>query len=80
MIRLAPFVTLMAAVLTSRASAQDEADPSRGGALYRNCVACHAPDPEAHLSGPSLAGVFGRKAGTAEEFRRYFIGPKGCRL
>ena len=28
-------------------------------------------EPGRHLTGPSLAGLFGRKAGTAEDFRRY---------
>ena len=35
------------------------------------CAACHTLEPGEHRTGPSLAGVFGRKAGTAEGFHRY---------
>lgn len=46
-------------------------DPGRGAEVFRVCAACHALEPGRHLTGPSLAGVYGRKAGTAEGFRRY---------
>lgn len=34
-------------------------------------MACHSFAPGQHLTGPSLAGVWGRKAGTAQGFGRY---------
>ncbi len=34
-------------------------------------MACHALQPGQHRVGPSLANVWGRKAGTAEGFNRY---------
>ena len=46
-------------------------DATRGAAVFRNCAACHSLDPDRHLTGPSLAGVVGRKAGTAAGFGRY---------
>jgi cytochrome c len=46
-------------------------DPVEGARLFRACAACHSLKPGQHRTGPSLAGVFGRKAGTAEGFRRY---------
>jgi cytochrome c len=46
-------------------------DPEAGARLFRTCAACHTLEPGAHRTGPSLAGVFGRKAGTAEGFHRY---------
>jgi cytochrome c len=46
-------------------------DPEAGREVFRACGACHTLEPGAHRTGPSLAGVFGRKAGTAEGFHRY---------
>ena len=43
----------------------------RGAAAFQLCVACHSVEPGRHLTGPSLAGVSGRKAGTAPGFLRY---------
>ena len=47
------------------------ADPRNGERLFRACSSCHSLVPGRHFTGPSLAGLFGRKAGTAEGFRRY---------
>lgn len=47
------------------------ADAERGAKVFGACLACHTLEPERHLSGPSLAGVWGRKAGGAPEFQRY---------
>jgi cytochrome c len=46
-------------------------DPEAGAQVFQACAACHALEPGVHRTGPSLAGVFGRKAGTAEGFHRY---------
>jgi cytochrome c len=46
-------------------------DPEAGAQVFRPCAACHTLEPGVHRTGPSLAGVFGRKAGTAEGFHRY---------
>ncbi len=44
----------------------------RGAALYpRACAACHALAPGQHRTGPSLASIWGRKAGSVDGFRRY---------
>lgn len=48
-----------------------EGDAARGAALFRQCVACHSPEPGVHLTGPSLARVWGLRAGTVEGFTRY---------
>ena len=47
------------------------ADPSNGERYFRACSGCHSLEPGRNLTGPSLAGLFGRKAGTAAGFRRY---------
>lgn len=46
-------------------------DATRGARQFRQCVACHSTQPGEHLTGPSLAKAWGRKAGTAEGFLRY---------
>jgi cytochrome c len=46
-------------------------DPEAGQRVFRVCAACHTLEPGVHRTGPSLAGVFGRKAGTAAGFHRY---------
>ena len=48
-----------------------EGNPSRGAAVFGQCVACHSVDPGIHLTGPSLARVWGWRAGTVEGFTRY---------
>jgi cytochrome c len=46
-------------------------DPKRGAQVFQACIACHSAQPEEHLTGPSLAHVWKRKAGTVEKFLRY---------
>lgn len=53
------------------AFAQENGNPEHGAQLYRACAACHSLRPDVHLTGPSLAGVWGRQAGAVEGFRRY---------
>lgn len=48
-----------------------EGEASKGAELFRHCAACHSLEPNRHLTGPSLANVWGRKAGTAPGFTRY---------
>ncbi|MGH8222727.1 MAG: c-type cytochrome [Woeseiaceae bacterium] len=46
-------------------------DSERGAMAFRSCIACHTLEPGRHLTGPSLAGVWGTKAASKETFRRY---------
>lgn len=43
-------------------------DPARGKAIFEQCAACHALD-DPKPAGPSLKGVFGRKAGSRDDYR-----------
>ena len=48
----------------SAASHANWDDGSRGAALFRKCSACHTVSENgAHKAGPTLYGVFGRRAG-----------------
>jgi len=46
-------------------AAMAAADPGAGRAVFEQCKACHSLQPGQNRIGPSLAGVIGRKAGTA---------------
>jgi cytochrome c len=58
-------------VLISHRAGGATGDPEQGAAAFRVCRACHTLAPGEHRTGPSLAGVFGRKAGAATGFHRY---------
>jgi cytochrome c len=60
-------VVLSAALSTAKA----DGDPTRGAAVYRACVACHSLEPQLNLTGPSLAGLWGKKVASVEDFPRY---------
>jgi cytochrome c len=51
-------------VLVMAASAQAAGDPKMGEQLYNKCKACHSLQAGKNGVGPSLHGLFGRKAGT----------------
>jgi cytochrome c len=59
------------ATLAFGAPAHAEGDLVRGAQAARDCMACHSFAPGRHMTGPSLADVWGRKAGTAAGFARY---------
>lgn len=59
------------AVLLMPVAALAEGDVEGGAKAFRACAACHSVTAGIHLTGPSLAGVWGRKAGTAKGFGRY---------
>ncbi len=46
-------------------------DVERGARSARSCMACHSFSPGNHLTGPSLAGLWGRRSGSAAGFGRY---------
>jgi cytochrome c len=45
--------------------------PSRGERAFGACAACHSLQPDQNITGPSLAGVWNRKAGSLASFSRY---------
>jgi cytochrome c2 len=50
-------------------AAHAEGDAVRGEARFRECAACHKLDAGANEVGPSLHGIFARKAGELADFR-----------
>lgn len=58
-------------LLVAPGGAAEAGDPARGEQDFRACAACHSLVPNHNMTGPSLAGVIGRKAGTLTSFQRY---------
>jgi cytochrome c len=61
-------VALCATVLLA-GEARADGDPARGEARFQECAACHKLDTSANGLGPSLHGIFARKAGELSDFR-----------
>ncbi len=64
-------VLAVLATLFFGAPARAAGNVTRGAQAARACMACHSFAPGRDMTGPSLAGVWGRKAGTADGFARY---------
>jgi len=50
-------------------NAHADGDVARGEQRFQDCAACHATQPGVNNVGPSLHGVFERKAATVADFR-----------
>jgi cytochrome c len=48
-----------------------DGNASRGARLFQSCAACHSLEVNKNMTGPSLVGVWHRKAGALESFTRY---------
>jgi len=59
----------IALVASSGTTAHAAGDPARGEQKFIECGACHSLKPGVAMVGPSLAGLFGRKAGSLGDFR-----------
>ena len=67
--RFAIFVALL--FTAHGGNALSAGDPKRGAQVFQQCGGCHSVKPDEHLTGPSLARLWNRKAGTAGGFMRY---------
>ena len=61
---------LISSVITSQSFAAD-GNPARGQRVFGACAACHSLQPDQNMTGPSLANVWNRKAGSSASFSRY---------
>jgi cytochrome c len=59
---------LSVAAITS-ATASLAADANHGEQLFVECASCHTLEKGVHNVGPSLAGIFQRKAGSFDDYR-----------
>ena len=47
------------------------ADIKVGEKVFKKCKACHYADREKHKTGPHLVNIFGRTAGSLEDYKKY---------
>ncbi|MCH8237141.1 MAG: c-type cytochrome [Proteobacteria bacterium] len=64
-------LALAAGMALASGSALAAGDAAKGKKIFNKCKACHSIKAGKNKVGPSLAGVVGRKAGTAAGFKRY---------
>ena len=62
-------VTALFMTLLPAGVAYADGDAARGEAKFQDCAACHKLEAGANNLGPSLHGVFTRKAGELADFR-----------
>jgi cytochrome c2 len=56
-------------LLATAAAARAEGDAARGEKRFEECATCHTTERGVNNVGPSLSGLFERKAGEIAEFR-----------
>jgi cytochrome c len=56
-------------VFVAAAGAAYAADANHGKALFVECASCHTLNAGGEGVGPGLKGIFGRKAGSVEDYR-----------
>src|SRR5689334_7329083 len=69
MVRAIVIVLVFGAAVPGVARADGNA--ARGQRVFQNCAACHSLEPGKNMTGPSLANLWNRKAGTQHDFSRY---------
>ena len=67
--RLAGLASFVAALVLLTGSASAAGDAAKGEKVFAKCKACHATEAGKNRVGPSLAGLFGRTAGTVEGYK-----------
>ena len=70
-VRRCAVTSLCAFALGAAGAGSAAGDKERGARAFGACAACHSLEPGRHLTGPSLSGLWGRKAGTHGDFLRY---------
>jgi len=55
-------------------------NPAQGQRIFGACAACHSLQPDQNMTGPSLADLWGRKAGGLPSFNRYSFALKSANV
>jgi cytochrome c len=61
----------MTAAVAPAAAETPAGDAAQGEKLFGACAVCHSLVPDRNMTGPSLAGIWRRKAGSEKSFDRY---------
>ncbi len=70
-VRITAVASFLTLALAGAGAASAAGDKERGARAFGTCAACHSLEPGRNLTGPTLSGVWGRKAGTLDDFLRY---------
>ncbi len=62
---------LLALMFVPSGAGAQSGDAARGQRVFGACAACHSLEPDRNMTGPSLAGLWNRKAGGLASFPRY---------
>jgi cytochrome c len=57
-----------------------EGNPVRGERVFNACATCHSLEPNRSMTGPSLADLWNRKAGSLASFSRYSSALKSANI
>jgi cytochrome c len=64
-------LTAFPLLLIATVALAETGDASRGQRIFGACAACHSLQPNKNMTGPSLSGIWNRKAGVSSSFSRY---------
>jgi cytochrome c len=64
-------LAVLAALVISSQGFAAEGNPTRGQRIFGACAACHSLQADQNMTGPSLAYLWNRKAGSLSSFSRY---------
>src|SRR6266851_2097121 len=64
-------ILMLVTVASLSSACAESGDASRGQQDFRACAPCHSLEPDQNMTGPSLANLWGRKAGGLSSFERY---------
>jgi cytochrome c len=67
--RYLPTAIVAGGLALSGSVALAQGDAANGEKVFNKCKACHAVDEPENKIGPHLVGIFGRPAGSVEDFR-----------
>jgi cytochrome c len=68
---VAVIIGAFAGALVLQSANAETGNPKRGQKVYDACAACHSLESDRNMTGPSLADLWNRKAGTLASFHRY---------
>src|SRR5258706_11601317 len=64
-------ISVLATIASLSPALAQLGDAARGRQNFTACAPCHSLEPDRHMTGPSLADLWGRKAGSLPSFERY---------
>jgi cytochrome c len=73
-------VALLITISSGVSVAFSEGNSDRGQRVFGACAACHSLQPDQSMTGPSLANLWGRRAGSSASFSRYSSALKSANI